>query len=195
MSKRVLVILGLQRGLFDENAPFRQCVAPPDAIDRVRSTITTLVSSPLIDWDCIVHVSMQQKIRQNKQASKAEDLLIAHQSLKPGTTGAQVHPSLAHACPSAVMLTAAAGSNAFQGSGLDEYLSNRDLSQIIMVGATIGGMLLSTSLSAYLLGYEVIVPSDCLLACSVAELKVYLDAVLHSIVQVTHSADLLGGAA
>ena len=193
MQKRLLVILGLQRGLFDEDAPFRQYVELPDAIDRVRTTIITLAKSPLIDWDCIVHVSMQQMLQQGQQVSKAEEFLIEHQSLKPGTTGAQVHPSFAHACPSAVMLTASAGRNAFQGSGLDEFLSTRDLSQIIMVGATIGGMLFATSLSAYLLGYEVSAPADCLLASSAAELEVYLDAVLCSTVQVTHSADLLGG--
>jgi nicotinamidase-related amidase len=195
MPKRMLIILGLQRGLFDEDAPFRQYVEPPDAIDRVRTTIIKLAKSPLIDWDCIVHVSMQQKLQQDQQVSKAEEFLIKHQSLKLGTVGAQVHPSLADACPSAVMLTASAGRNAFQGSGLDEFLSTRDMGQIIMVGAALGGMLFATSLSAYLLGYEVGVPSDCLLACSATELEVYLDAVLCSIVQVTHSIDLLGGAA
>jgi nicotinamidase-related amidase len=195
MSKQMLIILGLQRALFDEDAPFRQCVEPPDAIDRVRAAITTLASSPLMNWDCVVHVAMQQKLQQDQQASKAEAFLIEHQSLKPGTAGAQVHPSLAHACPSTVMLAASAGRNAFQGSGLDEFLSNRDLSQIIMVGATLGGMVFATCFSAYLLGYEVSVPTDCLLACSTAELNIYLDAVLCSLVQVTHSADLLGGAA
>ena len=64
-----------------------------------------------------------------------------------------------------------------------------------MVGAALGGMLFATSLSAYLLGYVVGVPSDCLPACPATELDVYLDAVLCSIVQVTHSIDLLGGAA
>jgi nicotinamidase-related amidase len=195
MSKPKLIILGLQRGVFDEDAPFRQCVEPPDVIDRVRATITTLVSSPLVDWDCVVHVSMQQMLQLDHQVSHAEELLIEHQSLKPGTAGAQVHPSLAHACSNAVLLTASPGRNAFHGSGLDEFLSTRELGQITMVGATMGGILFATSLSAYLLGYEVSVPSDCLLACSAAELEVYLDAVLCSIVQVTHSADLLRGAA
>ena len=192
---RVLVILGLQRGLFDEDAPLRHCVEQPETIDRVRAAITTLASSPAINWDSIVHVAMHQKPQPDQQVSEVESFLLEHQALKQGSSGAQVHGSLALACPSTVMLAASPGRNAFHGSGLDQYLGDLGPRQIIMVGPVLGGIFADTCRTAYLLDYEIHVPTDCLLASSASELNVYLDSVLCSLGLFTHSEELLGGVA
>ena len=192
---RVLIILGLQQGLFDEAAPIRRCVEPPGEIDRVRGAIATLAGSSASSWGGIVHVAMHQKHQVNQQLSEVESFLLEHQSLEQGSNGAQVHESLALACPDTVMLAAAPGRNAFHGSGLDQYLSDLGPRQIIMAGPVLGGILADTCRTAYLLGYEIHVPTDCLLASSASELDVYLDSVLCGLVLLTRSEELLGGVA
>ncbi len=192
---RVLVILGFQHGLFDEATSLRQCVEPPGAIDQVRSAITALASRHATHWESVVHVAMHQQTQPTQPVSEVESFLMQHQSLEQGSRGARVHESLSLACSDTLTLSAKPGRNAFHGSGLDQCLSKLDPGQIVMVGPVLGGMLSETCRTAYLLGYEISVPTDCLLACSAIELNVYLDSVLCSLVQFTSSSELLGDVA
>ena len=190
-ARTALVIAGYQHGLFDPKSKLRDCLAEPSEISRVRETIASLITSSKLNWTSVAHVAICLDAGCSPdERGLVESVLSEHQLLEPGTSGANVLPILSEGSNPATLLNAARGSNAFGGSDLDYFLSSRQLSRIAIVAPTFGGILHATCNTAYALGYDITIPSDCLLASSSIELSIYLHEVLGNLAHVVTSSEL-----
>lgn len=191
-DRTALVIAGYQGGLFDLKSKLRDCLTEPSEINRVREAIASLITSSKVNWTSVVHVAICLDAGDSHdERGLVETVLSEHQLLEPGTSGADVLPILTEGSNPATLLNAARGSNAFGGSDLDYFLSSRQLNRIVIVAPTFGGILHATCNTAYSLGYDITIASDCLLASSSIELSIYLHEVLGNLAHVVTSSELV----
>ena len=187
MQRRGLVVMGMQKGLFGRYAPWHQTDVHDNEASQVASRIYQLLAHADESWLKSIHVAMELEPQEASQP--AEKAIVAR------SPGVALVEGFATRYPRVEQLQAAAGRDAFRGSDLDQVLGEHGIGQIVIAGPTIAGMLDDTCRTAYALGYEVVVPADCLLASSEVERKIYVETVLAAYVRVMDVQDIIGVAA
>ena len=187
MQRRGLVILGMQQGMVGAGSPLRD--GPSNLDDAVSATIQLMDHE---SWSLAAHVSMVLNEDNQAHFTEAEASLAAVGLVHADDPASALDASILRAQRNCLYLQANPGRDAFRGSRLDQVLTDHHIGQVVMIGPTIGGMLDATCRTAYSLGYEVLVPSDCLVASSPQELQVYVETVLGAYVRVVTSGDLMG---
>ena len=187
MQRRGLVVMGMQEGLFGRHAAWHQTDAHGNEASHIASRIDQLLDHADQSWLKSIHVAMELEPQEASQP--------AAQAIVAGSPGVALLDSFASRHPRMEQLQAIPGRDAFRGSDLDQVLGEHGIGQIVIAGPTIAGMLDDTCRTAYALGYEVVVPADCLLASSEVERKIYVETVLAAYVRVMDVQDIIGVAA
>lgn len=187
MRWRGLVVLGMQEGLFGQSATWWHDDGKGVDVKGVTARIEQLLDHAATAWMSSMHVAMRLEDGHGDQSVTS--------SMMDGSPGVSLLQGFAARHPHVRQLVAWPGRDAFRGSGLDQLLGEHRIGQIVIAGPTIAGMLDATCRTAYALGYEVVVPADCLLSLNEAERQVYVETVLGAYVRVIEMQDIIGAAA
>ena len=187
MQRRGLVVLGMQEGLFGQSATWCHDDGHDVDVKGIAARIDQLLNYAETAWMSSVHVAMRLEDGHGDQA--------VTNAMMDGSPGVSLLRGFVSRHPHVEQRTAWPGRDAFRGSDLDQLLGEHGIGQIVIAGPTIAGMLDATCRTAYALGYEVVVPADCLLSLHEAERQVYVETVLGAYVRVLEMQDIIGVAA
>ena len=179
LESTALIMLGMQRDQFDPDAPTRGLIEDPDMVDRVHDALIAAGDYVRRQEGMVIHVPIRfapghPEINQERgflATIKEQGLL---EEGKPGT---EPISSMSKLEPELITLSGRTGFNGFRNTGLDAMLGEGRIQRILLAGSPTVACVDSTARTAYELGYEVVILSDCILSRSTVEHGLYCNSV------------------
>ncbi len=187
-----LVMLGLQCDQFGPSASVRDAVEDPATVDVVHDAVLATAGSMRDLEAMVIHVPITFSPGHPEINQQVGILSVIKQRslLEAGSPGAEPVDSLESLEPDLITLSGRTGFNGFRNTGLDVVLGDRRIQRILLAGAPTVACVDSTARTAYELGYEVVVLSDCILTRSAVEHGLYCNSIFPHFAQPIPSTTL-----
>ncbi|MGJ8615425.1 MAG: cysteine hydrolase family protein [Sulfitobacter sp.] len=138
-QNRALILVDIQNDYFADG------LWPVDEMDRVAQTATTILSSARQAGDLVIHI-------------RHEATSDAAPFFRPGTPGADIHPSVAPTTDEAIILKHRP--NSFYQTDLHAHLQSAGVRELTVIGAMTQMCIDATARAARDLGYDVTLVAD-----------------------------------
>ena len=188
-----LVMLGLQCDQFGPAAPLRDAIEDPSTVDGVHDAVLAAAGSMLELQAMVIHVpiTFSPGHPEINQDTGILSVIKERALLEAGSPGAEPIEPLESLGPDLITLAGRTGFSGFRNTGLDVVLGDRRIQRILLAGSPTVACVDSTARTAYELGYEVVILSDCILARSAVEHELYCNSIFPHFAQPISSSVLL----
>ncbi|MDG2422410.1 MAG: cysteine hydrolase [Phycisphaerales bacterium] len=193
LSNTAILLIGLQNDHFGPNCALRSSIESPERIDLVKSNILSFIQS-LLETDVSI-VNLPILFREGHPEITQEIGILAaikqNGLFVEGTTGGCVIEELLPLENEMMTLPGRTGFNTFVDTQLNEYLTENNIRQILLAGASTAVCIDSTARSGYELGFDVVVLKDCTISRTPAEQDMYCQSIFPIYASVTNSGEWL----
>jgi len=190
-SNTAVILIGYQNDYFSPSGALHAVVEQSSAqvlgntlalINQLRETPITIISTPIYftpDYSELVNpVGILQIIKDA-------------QAFKKGSVGSETITQLRDFGDRLLTIDGKRGLNAFHSTGLQEALDKRGITHVVLAGVVTSLCIDSTARSAFELGYDVTILSDCTAGRTQYEQDFYCTEILPLYSQVTDSQAFL----
>jgi nicotinamidase-related amidase len=179
MNSTAMVMMGIQHDHFADDAPIRSMLDDSDRIDTVKRRVLNAAAELARSGVTLIHVPIAFEPG-HAEITQTVGILSVIKSLglfELGSTGARPIPELDSLGDDLLTLSGRTGFNAFRGTNLDEVLSDRGVTRILLAGASTAACIDSTARIAYELGYEVVILHDCVVSRTHSEHELFCGTI------------------
>ena len=193
LKNTAVLLIGMQNDHFGQDCMMRSAIENPERIDTIKHRILDLIST-LSDSDVTIlnlpilfregHPEITQQVgilATIKQAS----LFVE------GTKGGNVISELDDWSDRVPTLSGRTGFNAFVDTSLNDFLTERGIQQLVLVGASTAVCIDSTARTGYEMGYDILILDDCTISRTLSEQDMYCDAIFPMYATVSSTNDFL----
>ena len=170
-----LVLIGYQNDQFATNAILRSAIDDASRTDSVLERTLHFVSQ-VTETPMTVIVPPTELTQRFVSATNANGILWKLResgALLPGSKGAEPIPELLAYGERLVTIRGKSGFNAFRNTDMERELGTRGIRDVLIAGAITSLCVDSTARTAYELGYNVTMLTDCVLSGTAAEHDLY----------------------
>ena len=176
-STTALLLIGFQNDQFSTDAILRSAIDDSSRTDAVLENTLRFVSE-VLDSPMTLIVPPTELTERFVAATNANGVLWKLResgALLPGSRGAEPIPELLAHGERIVTVRGKAGFNAFLNTALERELRTRHITDVLIAGAITSLCVDSTARTAYELGYNVTMLTDCVLSGTAAEHSLYCE--------------------
>lgn len=189
-----LLLIGFQNDQFSANAPLRSAIDDAERTDSVLESTLRFVSQ-VSELPMTVIVPPTELTQRFVSATNANGILWKLResgALLPGTPGAEPIPELQAYGDRILTVRGKSGFNAFLNTSIERELRDRNITDVVIAGAITSLCVDSTARTAYELGYNVTMLTDCVLSGTAAEHDLYCERMFPLYARAVDSRTLLG---
>lgn len=190
-TQTAIILIGYQNDYFSPHGALHAVIEQSSTevldktlklINQVQNTATTIVSTPIYftpDYSELVNPIGILEIIQNAGA------------FKKGSKGSEEIAEFSAFGDRLLTVEGKRGLNAFHSTGLQDELEERGITQVVLAGVVTSLCIDSTARSAFELGYDVIILSDCTAGRTQYEQDFYCTEILPLYSQVMTTKEFL----
>ena len=179
LKNTAVLLIGMQNDHFGPDCMLRSAIENPERIDAIKHRILNLIQA-LSDTDVTI-LNLPILFREGHPEITQQVGILATIKLSSlfveGTNGGRVIPELDDWSERVPTLSGRTGFNAFVDTSLNDFLTERGVQELVLVGASTAVCIDSTARTGYEMGYDIHILEDCTISRTLSEQDMYCDSI------------------